>query len=252
MRQHRGARGGSETVDVEVRDGARRRLVNPTRRSRSAHYNGNQRQRAYQSRRLPAARARMSELRIQNREHPAFELFPARHGQGYRRRRITPDARDDVQQMFGVVSRASATRQRQIVARSLALGAKLLRGGPHQWVEPVHCAGETAHGVSNEIVAAHVRELVQEYCSTAIERPAITLGRKHDCRLEQATGERHLRIFAAEQARRLVERESIRDFPERCDPVFGVERTRPIHDPADDECRVSQGAGDRDEDSRPD
>ena len=125
----------------------------------------------------------MSELRIEDREHAALEFFPARHRERNGRRRIASNAGYDVQQVLGVVCRPRAAREREIVARALALGAKLLGRLPHQRMEPVHRAGDAAQGVSDQIVAANVRELVQQYCATAIERPAIAFCRKNDRRL---------------------------------------------------------------------
>ena len=139
----------------------------------------------------------MSELWIENREHLALEFFPARHGECHRRRRIASYARYDVQQVLGVIRCPGAARQGEIITRTLALGAKLLGGGPHQWVEPVHRTGETPHRVSDEIVTAHVSELVQQHCPTTIERPPVALRWEHDGRREQPACKWHLRILTA-------------------------------------------------------
>src|SRR5687767_11601951 len=162
----------------------------------------------------------MSELRIEDGEHPAFELLPARHRERHRGRRVASHAGHDIEQMLGVVRRARAARQCEIVTGALALGAKLLCRGPHQWVKPVDGAGETAHRVSDEIVPAHVRELVQKHRATAVERPCVALCGKYYGRTEQPACKRHLCIFTAKKARWLFEREPVRYFPERSEPVF--------------------------------
>src|SRR6266550_367223 len=123
--------------------------------------------------------------------------------------------------MFGIVCRPCAACQREIIARALALGAKLLRCLPHERMEPVHRAGDAAERMSDEVVTAYVRELVQKHRAPAIERPPVALRGKNYCRFEKPACKRHVRIFAAEKSRRLVEREPIGDFPERSEPVFG-------------------------------
>ena len=45
-------------------------------------------------------------------------------------------------------------------------------------MKPVHGAGKTSHRVSDEIVPAHVRELVQEHRAPAVERPSVAFRRE--------------------------------------------------------------------------
>ena len=142
--------------------------------------------------------------------------------------------------MLGVIRRACTAGEREIVARALALGAQPLGSSPHEGMEPVNRAGQSAEGVTDEIVTANVGELMQKHGAPAIEGPRVAFGGKNDGGSEQTACKWHLRVFAAEQARRLVERESIRDFPERIEPVRGIERTRAIDDPAHDERRVTK------------
>src|SRR5690242_19760632 len=117
--------------------------------------------------------------------------------------------------------RAIATGQREIVTRTLALRAELLGGGPHQRMEPVERAREPTEGVSDQIVTTNVRQLVQQDSASTVERPRVTLGREHYSRRQQPAGKRHPRVFAAQQTRRLLELEAIRDFVQRAQPIFG-------------------------------
>src|ERR1700681_4216189 len=95
-------------------------------RGRRTYYYRNKSERSDQRRGLPATRTRVAQLRIQDGEHPAFEFLAPRHCQRNRRRRVASHARDDVQQMLGIVGRARATGECEIVARALALGTQLL------------------------------------------------------------------------------------------------------------------------------
>src|ERR1700730_1124964 len=113
----------------------------------------------------------MAKLRVEDREHASLELLATRHCECHRWRRITSHARHDIQQMFGVIRRAGAAGECEIVARPLALGAKLFRRGPDERMEPINSTGQTPERVSNEIVTAYVRQLVEQYCAPAIERP---------------------------------------------------------------------------------
>ena len=183
----------------------------------------------------------MTQLWIENGEHPTLELLAPRHCERHRGRRIASYTCNYVQQVLGVIRRARATRKREIVACAFALRAELLGGSPDQRVEPVNRACQPSERVTDEIVTANVGELVQKHSATAIERPRVAFGRQDNGGSEQATCKWHLRVFAAKQARRLVQRESIRNFPERIEPVSGIERACTIDDPAHDERRVSEG-----------
>jgi len=194
----------------------------------------------------------MPQLRIENGKHAPLELLAPRHRQRHRWSRIASHAGDDVQQVLGVVRRACATSEREIIARPLALRAKPLCCSPDQWVEPVNSARQPAECVTDEIVTANVSQLVQQHGAPTVERPRVALGRKDDCWSEQAARKRHLRIFAAEKAGRLVELETIRDFPERIEPVAGIERTGPIDDPPYSERRVSERGHDDGHHGQPD
>ena len=172
----------------------------------------------------------MTQVRIEDRQHTSLELFAARHCQRHRGRCVALDARHDVQQMLRVVSRACSTRERQVVARTLALGTQLFGSGPDERVEPIERTGQAAQGVTNKIVTTDVCELVEQHRPTTIERPPIALGRQNDCRFEHSASERHLRVFAAQESRWLLERESVRYFPEWSQPVLTIERARAIDD----------------------
>src|SRR4029079_8999967 len=103
--------------------------------------------------------------------------------------------------MLGVIACPCTTEQREIVTGTLALCAKLLRRGPDQWMKPVQCARDSAQRVTEEVVPADVRELVQQNCETTIGGPVITLGGKNDSRREQAARERHLCVITSQQPR---------------------------------------------------
>ena len=83
---------------------------------------------------------------------------------------IAPDRRHDVEQMLGVVGGARPAGQREIVARTLALGPQLLGRGPDERMEPVHGAREPAERVAEEIMTPYMRQLVQQHRATPVER----------------------------------------------------------------------------------
>ena len=106
-------------------------------------------------------------------------------------------------------------------------------------MEPVHRTGETPKRVTNEIVSTNVGQLVEQHRAATIERPRVALGRQNDGGIEDTARKRHLRVFAAKQSGRLLEREPVRNFPERSEPVFAIQRTRAIDDPVNDKRRVA-------------
>ena len=79
-------------------------------------------------------------------------------------------------------------------------------------MEPVDRARQSSECVTGEIVTANVRHLVQQHGQAPVRRPLIGLSGKHDRRTENTAGERHLRIFAAQQSWRLVERQAVGHF----------------------------------------
>src|SRR5512138_2683503 len=113
----------------------------------------------------------MPKLGVEDGEHSPLEFFAPRHCEGDCRRRVMAHRSHDVEQMLRVITRACPARQREIVARTLALRAKLFCGRPHKRVEPVDRACETSKRMSDEIVAANMRELMQQHCKPAIRSP---------------------------------------------------------------------------------
>src|SRR5688572_3547559 len=124
--------------------------------------------------------------------------------------------------MLGVVARPGAARQREIVARTLALGAQLLCGRPDERMEPVQCAGDAAECVADEIMSPYVGELVKQNRQAAIGGPVVAFGGKNDGGRDHAAGEWHSRVITPQESRRLIETESIGDFPQRREPFLRV------------------------------
>jgi len=193
----------------------------------------------------------MAKIRIQDGEHASLELFAARHRQRYRWCRVALHARDDVEQVLGVVSGACSTCQSQIIARALTLRTKLFRRRPDEWVEPVQRTSEPSERVTNKIVTTNVRQLVEQDRVTSVERPVVAFGGKNDRRRENAAGERHLGVFAAEKPRRLLERQTVGDFPEWSQPVFAIQWPGAIDDPLYQHRGVSKRCGDSENDHGP-
>jgi hypothetical protein len=66
--------------------------------------------------------------------------------------------------------------------------------------------------MSSEIMTANVRELVKQNGMPPILRPVVAVSRENNCRIQNSTCERHLRVFASEQTRRLIDAEAIGHF----------------------------------------
>src|SRR6185312_8218215 len=128
--------------------------------------------------RLPTTWSRTPRLWIQDREHATLEFLPSRHGERDHRGAIAAHGSNDVEQMLGVIRRTRAAHQGQIIARTLALGAQALCCRPDQRMKPVHSARDAAECMTDQIPAAHVRELVQQYRAAALRRPSLALDRK--------------------------------------------------------------------------
>ncbi len=169
------------------------------------------------------AHALAAQFGIEDREHPSLEFLAMRQRQGHRGRGMVADAGDDVEQVLGVLTRTRAEGECQVVAGPLALGAQMSRGGPDQGMEPVQCTGDPAQRVTDEIVPAHMTQLVDQHGGATLGVPFITRGRQHDRRCHEACRERHLHVVAAEQARRGIEAKAVGDLIERGLPRRVVE-----------------------------
>src|SRR3982751_471135 len=132
--------------------------------------------------------------------------------------------------MVRVVTRSCAAREYEIVARALALGAKPTRGRPHERMEPIEDAGETAKRVADEIAPLHVRELVEEDRATPAVAPALRTRGQNDCRLHDATCKWHLDERAREKPRHGIEIEAIGDLAQWRGPGPLTELTPGLHD----------------------
>ena len=176
--------------------------------------------------RLGAATAK---LRIEDGEHASLELLA---GAPWRARRRASRGRARRSRCPAGARRSRSARaphdQRQVVARALALGAQLPRGGPHQRVEPVERAGDAAERVADAGRAG--ARAPSSWISTArapLERS--TRRSRPGARWSAETRparERHLRVVAAQQPRRGVELEAVGDLVQRGLPVGIVERPR--------------------------
>jgi len=62
----------------------------------------------------------------------------------------------------GVLGGGDAAIEDSVVARTLALFAKLAGGEPDEWVEPEGAAGDLGQGLGQKIVALDVGEFVQQ------------------------------------------------------------------------------------------
>src|SRR5690349_17054338 len=100
-------------------------------------------------------------------------------------------------------------------------------------MEPVQRTGEPADRVADEVASANVSQLVQQHRTTAILRPTVALGWQDNCWSEETAGERHLRVFTADEPRCLVQTKAVSDFPERIRPLDRVECARTPDDSRD-------------------
>jgi hypothetical protein len=114
--------------------------------------------------------------------------------------------------MLGVIACARATRESEIITGALTLIAELFCCRPHERMEPVHSARESAERVADEVVTLYVRELMKENCAAPVSVPGFAIYRQHYGRLQESACERHPRVGTSEQAGRLVELESVRYF----------------------------------------
>ncbi len=180
-------------------------------------------ERRNQSGSLEPAGTGVAQLGIEYRQHPSLEILASCHGEGHNGRSVMPHGSHDVEQMLGVIAWTCAARQCEVVTRALALGAQMFCGCPDERVKPVERAGNPSERVAHEVVASHVGELVQQYRTAPVERPVVAFSRQHDCRTKQTAGEGHSCFVAAQQARGLFQLESVRNFPQRREPVLRVE-----------------------------
>jgi hypothetical protein len=194
----------------------------------------------------------MTKFGIEDREHASLEILSARHRQRYDWSCIVTHRRNYVEEMFGVVAGSRTAREREIIARALAFVAELFRRRPHERVEPVDGTCKTTECMAHEIAPLHVRELVKKHGPAAIESPALAVRGENDGRRDESAREWHFRIAASEEARRILELETIGDFPERRHPVLCVERVRVANNAAHCERTICKPPGEEQDDDSPD
>ncbi len=102
--------------------------------------------------------------------------------------------------MRGVDGRRRAGTQHLVVAGPLALFAQSCRGQPDERMEPVDGARDARDQLNEEIVALHVRQLVEQHIAAPLGGPLIGFGGEQDCGPANAPRHRHRGTPGLQQA----------------------------------------------------
>ena len=95
--------------------------------------------------------------------------------------------------MRGVRGRGGTRAQHVIVTGALALLAQPRGREPHQRMEPVDRAGDPRDQLNEEVVALHMRQLVQQHVAPLLRRPVVGFGGQEDGGPANAPRHRHRR-----------------------------------------------------------
>ena len=175
----------------------------------------------------PPRRERRAVARgVEDREQPVLQLPRARHAERGRGRRHRAERSREIEEVTGVLARARAGREHQVVARQLALRAQPPRRPPDARVRPVQRARQGGESLHEAVAPRDVRQLVQQHGAAAVVGPRVGGCGQHEGRTPGPVRHRHQLAGALQQPHRPSDARLPRRFVEEAPPRRVVDLTR--------------------------